>query len=106
MQITCMQHNLYCVGNVVGPMSVASVVWLCSFGGWGVNYVVLATLVPQSWYKRHYDFIGFKLQEGIPLTVNVPISTKLRDQAIEVSVDRWSLYRGVLVSLNWPMWSL
>ena len=26
-----------------------------------------------------------------------------RDQVLVVSIDRWSLYRGALVSLRWPM---
>ena len=36
-------------------------------------------------------------------TANPVYNDHSRDQAIVVSVDRWSLYRGVLVQLKWTM---
>ena len=37
------------------------------------------------------------------ITVKPVYKDHSRDQVLVVSVDRWSLYRGVLVSLRWPM---
>ena len=43
-------------------------------------YKVLATIYNKSFYKDH-----------------------LKNEVVEVFVDRWSLYRGALISLRWSM---
>ena len=52
--------------------------------------------------KRILDYRGVRLQQ-FHSTVQPVYNDHSRDQVMMVSVDRWSLYRGALVSLKWPM---
>ena len=46
-------------------------------------------------YNHEYEYIQY--------TVKPVYNDNSRDQVIVVSVDGWSLYRGALVPLRWPM---
>ena len=61
------------------------------------------TLGPPVYRPQFLGLISGLYRQVSLYTVKPVDSDHSRDQVMVVSVDRWSSYRGALVSLRWPM---